>query len=202
MMAYDSLGEQELATLLKSGNERAFAEIYERYSQRIYSNLRKLLKDDQLAQELLQDTFVKIWEKREQLTFEISFRSYLYKISDNLVRDFFRKVSRDKKLIDHLILVASSNGNSIEYSDNFEVDQELMTRAIEQLPPQRRRVFTMCKLEGRSYDEVSALLGISNSTINDHIVKATKAIRIYISSPGNAAMLLLTAALITGFDPK
>lgn len=199
MFLYNSLSDQDLTSLLKSGDERAFAELYQKFSQRIYTHLRKLLKDDQLAQELLQDTFVKIWEKRERLTYEISFRSYLYRISENLVRDFFRKASRDKKMLDHLIATAAVHENLDEDSDTPLVSQELFAEAIGQLPPQRRRVFTLCKIEGRSYEEVSIMLGISPATINDHIVKATKFVRAYLKSSGNSPMLLFMAAIVSMF---
>ena len=64
----------------------------------------------------------------------------------------------------------------------------LLENAISKLPPQRQQVFRLCKLEGKSYRDVSELLGISLSTISDHIVKATKSIRNYLESTDNAVL--------------
>jgi RNA polymerase sigma-70 factor (family 1) len=196
MMSYDNYTDAELTALLKQGDEQAFERLYQKYSQRIYTNLKRLVKDDELAQELLQDLFVKIWGKRFELTYETSFRSYLYRISENLVRDFFRKAARDKKLMEHLVTTASELYQDLETDYIHKENNALLYKAIETLPPQRRKIFTLCKIEGKSYDEVSLLMGISNSTINDHIVKATKAIRIYFVVSGNVSIILIAAAMI------
>lgn len=196
MIDYNVSTDQELSSLLRHGDERAFAQLYMQYSQRIYTNLKRLLKDEDLAQELLQEVFVRIWDKRETLNFETSFRSYLYRISENLVNDFFRKASKDKKMMEHLVLAASEL-----YIDNEElyINKEsnmLLHKAIETLSPQRRKIFTLCKIEGKSYSEVSEMMGVSTSTINDHIVKATKSIRTYFVLSGDSSVILLVAAII------
>ncbi|TCC98514.1 RNA polymerase sigma factor [Pedobacter hiemivivus] len=196
MAAYSTLSILELTALLKNSDERSFSELYKIYSTRIYSNLKRLTKDDELAKELLQEVFFKVWEKREALNVEISFQAYLYKISENMVRDFFRKASRDKKLMEHLINAASEMYNTVEDLYISKENQSLFQKAIDELPPQRKRIFTLCKIEGKSYDEVSQLLGISNSTINDHIVKATKAIRMAMGGTGHNAMISIAASLI------
>lgn len=188
--------DQELCSLLRHGDKSAFARLYEMYSQRIYTNLIRLLKDEDLAQELLQEVFVRIWDKRETLQVETSFRSYLYRVSENLVRDFFRKAAKDKRMMEHLIMAASEL-----YVDNEELyihkeNNILLHQAIDTLPPQRRRIFILCKIEGKSYNEVSEITGVSVSTINDHIVKATKAIRAHFALSGDSAIILVIAAII------
>jgi RNA polymerase sigma-70 factor (family 1) len=196
MIDYRINTDQELCSLLRHGDEGAFARIYELYSQRIYTNLKRLLKDEDLAQELLQEVFVRIWDKRASIAVETSFKSYLYRVSENLVRDFFRKASKDKKMMEQLMLAASEL-----YIDNetLYIDKEnnqLLHKAIDTLPPQRRRIFTLCKIEGKSYSEVSELTGISVSTINDHIVKATKTIRTYFVLSGDSTVVLVLATFI------
>jgi len=188
--------DQELSSLLRHGDKSAFARLYEMYSQRIYTNLIRLLKDEDLAQELLQEVFVRIWDKRETLQVETSFRSYLYRVSENLVRDFFRKAAKDKRMMEQLIMAASEL-----YIDNEELyihkeNNILLHQAIDTLPPQRRRIFILCKIEGKSYNEVSEITGVSVSTVNDHIVKATKAIRAHFVLSGDSAIILVIAAII------
>lgn len=196
MGAYSEFTDQELAGLLRQGDEPAFAELYKIYSPRIYSNLKRLTKDDELAKELLQEVFFKVWEKRDALNVEISFQAYLYKVSENMVRDFFRRASRDKKLMEHLVNAASEFYSTVEDLYISKENQSLFQRAIDELPPQRKKIFKLCKIEGKSYEEVSALLGVSTSTINDHIVKATKAIRLSLGGAGHNAMIGIAASLI------
>ncbi len=196
MSPYDTFDDNKLTTLLKQGDQQAFAVLYHRFSQRIYTNLRKLLKNDILAEEFLQDVFVKVWEKREQLNYEISFRAYLYRISENLVRDFFRKAARDQQMISKLIKAATELSADLHDDYILKEEKSLFSKAIESLPPKRKKIYTLCKIEGRSYDEVSQLLGISITTINDHIVKATKSIQKHITLSSELAITIFVAHII------
>ena len=169
--------ERELLLELKEGNEAAFEQIYKFYSPRLYGNLIKLLKSEPIAAEILQDSFVKIWELRETIDVDKSFRSYLFRISENKVYDRFRKIASYKKFAT-LVL----NGSAEEYSHVEEGLTQKETRKVLEglvnaLPQQRRRVFMLCKIEGKSYKQASKILGISTSTISDHILKANDFLR-------------------------
>lgn len=194
--AYPTYPDQELAALLTQGDQRAFAELYERYSQRIYTTLRHMLKDELMAEELLQEVFVKLWEKRSQLRIEVSFRAYLYRVAENQARDYFRRVARDKKLIARLAAAASefNEEEDITVPDNEQL-RPLFEKAVAALPPQRQKVFTLCKLHGLSYEQAASQLGITTATVNDHIVKATKSIRTAMHT-GHAAVSILTAVFM------
>ena len=87
-------------------------------------------------------------------------------------------------------LIALSTVNYMALEEFVANDEKsvLLQNAINKLPPQRQQVFRLCKLEGKSYKEVSELLGISLSTISDHIVKATKSIRNDLESINNAVL--------------
>lgn len=192
---YSKIDEKELLIRLKADSKQSFEELYYRYSARIYGNLKKLLKSDELAEEFLQEVFVKVWDKRNNIDVEKSFRSYLFRISENMVFDFFRKAARDKKLQDHLISVATEYYSHIEESLCINEDMAILSKAIDQLPPKRRHIFMLCKIEGKSYEEVSKELGISVSTINDHIVKASRSVKEHFALTTTITTLFLIAAL-------
>lgn len=176
-MYFSIVNENDLITRLNDSDEEAFEQLYQLYSPRLFGYLIKLLKSDVFAQELLQDTFLKLWNNRENINSEKSFRSYLFRITENNVYDFFRKAARDKKLQDALIKSACENYQHVEENLLTKENEQILQDAINLLPPKRRQIFQLIKIEERSYDEVSALLNISVSTINDHIVKAMKSIR-------------------------
>ena len=167
--------DQQLLLLIKQDNRDAFTELYHKYSVQLYKNLLTLVKSPDVAEEIIQELFIKIWEKRASIEIGGCFSSYLYTVGKNLVMDYFRSVSQEKKLQEQLAYYL----NHDPHSSDLDKDHQdwLLNKAIEQLPPQRRRIFKLCKLEGKSYEEVSLQLGVSVSTINDHIVKATKAIQ-------------------------
>lgn len=174
---YLTLTEKELVLLLKEGDRSAFGQLYHNYRVRLYHNIFKMIKSDEDAEELLQELFVKIWLNRQNLDPERSFKAYLFKVSENLAYDFFRKAALNRKLENYLTTTASGDANSIERYIYFKESSMLVNQAIENLPPRRKEIYKLCKIEGKSYEEVSKSLGISISTINEHIVKATKAVR-------------------------
>jgi RNA polymerase sigma-70 factor (family 1) len=165
---------------LINGREDAFTVLYYKYSPRLYRHILRMVKSEETARELLQDIFMKVWELRAGLDMERSFQAYLYRIAENKVYDFFRKAARDKKLGDALIASAIESYSHIEEMVLHDESLRLVQGAIDQLPPVRRQVFMLCKIEGKTYEEIASTLGISVSTISDHIVKANRALKTYL----------------------
>ena len=182
--------ERELLSLLKQGNEQAFEKIYKVYSSRLFGNVFKMVKSESTTQEILQDVFIKIWNNRASIDLDKSFRSYLFRIAENKVYDFFRKASRDKKIQAQLFATATEEYEHIETMIHRKENDLLLKKAIESLSPQRQQVFRLIKLDNKSYEEVSRLMGISVSTISDHIVKANKAIREFIFTHNDMMIIL------------
>lgn len=195
---FEGLSEHELLSLLRIGSENAFEQLYLLYSPKIYLKLVQLLKQEALAEELLQDVFVKVWEKREGIDLEKSFRAYLYQIAHNLVKDLFRRFAFDRKMLESLINESIQWYNPHEEAQQASFHKEILQQAINTLPAQRKRVYSLVKIEGKSYDEVSALLNISPSTVSDHIVKATKTLKTYFDS-NDVMTAMLIAALIASY---
>jgi RNA polymerase sigma-70 factor (family 1) len=196
-MASDNENLTLLIQQLQNGSEHAFSLLYDKFSQPLYRNISRLVKDEDIAKELLQDLFLKIWESREHIDLGKSFKSFLYKVAENIVYGHFRRVAKDQRMIAQLITA------SVDFDDNAEEaiisaeTHDLLKRAIESLSPQRKQIFTLCKLEGKSYDEVSNTLGISNSTIRDHMVKANKAIRAYFLQHQDMAVIMIATGFIS-----
>ena len=117
---------------------------------------------------------MKIWDNRQNIDIDQSFRSYLFRIAENKAYDFFRKAARDKKLQAQVPVAATEHYEHIESMLFNKENLAILNGAIESLPSQRQQVFRLCKLERKSYQEVSELFGISTSTVSDHIVKATR----------------------------
>ena len=190
--------EKHLVLQLKSGSTAAFEKLYHIYKLRIAGNLFKFLKSEELAEEMMQAFFLKIWENRGQIDPEQSFRSYLFRISENMVYDFFRKASRDNKLREKL------RANYVEYYSHIEEglimkeNRLRLSEAIALLPPQRREIFILCKIEGKSYKEVSELLNISPSTINNQLLQANK----FLKRMLNADSAIAVTAIMLGLMGK
>jgi len=181
---------------LQQGSEQAFTRLYDKFSKQLYRNILRLVKDEDTARELLQDLFLKIWESRENINPEKSFKSFLYKVAENLVYAHFRKIAKDNRIIAKLVLSATDFDTNAEDAMIARENHDLLKKAIAHLPPQRKHIYTLCKLEGKSYEEVSTELGISVSTISDHIVKANKAVKKYFILNQDMAIILIASQLL------
>jgi len=194
--------EQLLLIQLRNGNERAFTYFYERHSLIIYRKIKKMVKVDVLADELMQDVFVRLWDKRHLIDPEKPLKSYLFLIAQNLVYDFYRKLGREERLQSEVMKQFSETYLHSEEEVILKETQELLNRAVEHLPAQQRLVFRLCKLEGKTYEQVSRELGISTATINTHIVRATKSIKEFMFNYNHVAVHVLVASAIADLARK
>jgi RNA polymerase sigma-70 factor (family 1) len=188
--------EKLLLIQLRNGNERAFNYFYERHSLIIYRKIKKMVKVDTLADELMQDVFVRLWDKRHLIDPEKSLKAYLFLIAQNMVYDFYRKLGREERLQSEVAATFSELYQHTEEEVILKETTAILNEAIEHLPAQQKLVFRMCKLEGKSYQQVSEELGISTSTINQHIVRATKSIKDFMFNYNHVAVHLLVASVI------
>ena len=202
MIDYSRHSDYELLSLLKHGDEQAFDHFYQLYSLPIYRKLLKMIKVDILAEELMQDVFVRLWDKRHLIEPGQPFKSYLYLIAQNLVHDFYRKVAREERLQSEIKAFSTELYLHTEERLFLKETKEILDKAINQLPAQQKLVFNLCKIEGKSYEEVSDALGISTSTINGHIVKATKNIKEYMFNYQNIAFALALSTAILAVANK
>lgn len=187
----------KLIELLRDGDQQAFTALYELYSVQLYRKILRITREEVLAREILQEVFLKIWIHRSRLDPEKSFISYLHTTGSNLVFDHFRKVARDQKLADYLTRTSTGEYTHTEEELISKDQLELIRYYIDKLPIQRKRVYMLCKLEGKTYEEVSRELNISTATIHDHIVKANLLLRRYLSRYPELALYSLAICAFT-----
>lgn len=186
--------ESVLVAQLRGGSEQAFETLYRHYAPQLYRNVLKLIKDEESTRELLQRLFLTVWQRRGSLDPERSFVAYLFTIARNQVYDTLRHRQTARLALNHL----GDQPEGYEHVEQQLTYRETLHRvqhAIEQLPPRRREVFTLCKLDGKSYGEVAGLLGITVSAVNAHVVKATRAIREQLDLPEILLVGMLAGAL-------
>lgn len=166
---------------IRKGNETAFGLTYQTYHAGLYCYALKFVKSDELAKDIVHDVFLKLWENRSHLNKELSLKGYLFRICKNHVLNLLKRAAHETSIKEKIL---SSSGcchgeteNAVCYTDYHKV----ALQAIEKLPPQRQAIFKMCKLEGRSYEEVAKGLGISKGTVRDHIFKASRYIKEYLT---------------------
>lgn len=198
MIERDGIEERALLIRLREGEHAAFEKLYGQYKLLLLSNMLHVLKSAELAEEVLQDLFLKVWQNRENIDPDKSFRAYLFKISSNLMYDVFRKIAKDRRLQAHF-LQAFEEAYTLEDDSLYSAEKkEELYKAIDLLPPQRRKVYVLCKLEEKSYKEVSEALSISTAAVNDHIRKANLFLKEHFRTELGIVVVVMSHAIIKG----
>ena len=158
---------------LKKGNEAAFKEAYLKYYDKLINIAKRFNFTVLTPQDFVQETFLRLYNKRELLNEDVLFDKQLFTICKNII---INHVNRENKIIqlDPLQL-------EVEQEDTdtgiFEERQEKLQNFINQLPEQQQKIFTLHKLENLSYKEIAAITDLSEKTIANHIYLASKFIR-------------------------
>lgn len=175
--------DNEFALLqrLKQGDEDAFTQLYRKYSMPMYANFLRLIKDETLSEEFVQEIFTRIWMKRESISIEQDFRAYLYRSAQNMVYDFYRKLKRNRSMYIHFKEIATRNYVHIEEALTLKESEALLYKVLNRLTPQQKKVYLLCKIHGQTYKQAGSELGISADTVKEHLVRANSAIRSYIA---------------------
>jgi RNA polymerase sigma-70 factor (ECF subfamily) len=172
--------EQALLIQVAEGKEEAFAVFYHYYYSSVQTFLQKFLKSPQLSEDLTQEVFSKIWQNRSRLTAIDSFRAYLFVAARNHALTALRTLSRHElaagEIVRHYQL-------PVQPTDDLVLTREYMLflqQTLDTLPQRTRRIFRLCRDEGKSYEEVAALLGISRNAVKNHMVQAMKVLKTYV----------------------
>ena len=179
---------------LRDGDEQAFIQIYNQYRSKIYTYAHSLVKSTDTAEEIVQQVFIKIWQKKEQINPDLSFNAYLKKITLNHVLNYLKKASREKTLQEQIFNYAEEDTAN---ADDYLLEKELRKiymAAIEQLPAQKKLIYQMSRTQELSHEEIALKLNISKNTVKNHMVEATKGIRAYVSKNGGLVCLLLASS--------
>lgn len=163
--------------MLKQGDYDAFSTLYQLYSLRLFGRIIRLVKSEAVAEEILQELFLKVWEKRDRIDPELNFKSFLFSIAQNMVYDHFRKMSLTERFRTEFFQTYAETYQHVEENVLFKQTHEQLMQTIRMLPPQCQKVFILFKLEGRSYKEICQMLKISKSTVNNHLTKANRLLK-------------------------
>ncbi|BAV07872.1 RNA polymerase sigma-70 factor, ECF subfamily [Filimonas lacunae] len=176
-----SLYEQkQLFTRLASGDETAFRMLFDSYKSRFYAVALKMTRSEYVAEEIVQEVFVTLWVKRDQLPAIEKPATYLFTIVYNSVYAHFKKLAQEKKIEQALTEQATDLESPLEVLLQNKENEHLLLRAIEQLPPQQKLVYKLIRQEKLSREEVAARLQISPNTVKNHLQEAVKFLRSYL----------------------
>jgi|SRR5665213_1657812 len=182
MSKHETYDEERVLQLLAQGSEYAFTQIFDYYRPIVYTTAVKFLKSPVLAEEIVQDIFLKVWLKREKMGAVQNFEGYLFLMTRNLIFDRIKKQAHEMNFQKELSKNNSTAG-SVNDTDHLVQDhhyQQILQQAIALLPAQQKMVYCLSKMEGLSRAQIAERMHISPLTVKTHLGKALLAIRKYL----------------------
>ncbi|MEJ2883612.1 RNA polymerase sigma factor [Pedobacter sp. GR22-6] len=172
MKKQEQLSDQELIALLKQGNHDALAEIYQRYWAVLYIQARKMLQDEELARDIVQEVFIGLWSSLSVLNISSSLAAYLYASVRNKVLNSIRDNQVRSDYIGLFALYLDDHRNTtIELLEEKELLQAI-EEIIQNLPSKMREVFELSRKDHLSHKQIAEQLGISEKTVKKQISNA------------------------------
>jgi len=178
--------DHEIWDKIKSGNKKAFRLLFNQYYSSLCLYANSIINNIQLSQDIVSECFIRIWERRENIQINSSVKQYLLLTVRNAVYSYLRS-PESRKIDINTIIDSLENTPTIDY--DLETDEVIVRiyRLIEKMPEQRKKIFELATIKGKSYKEVAEILGISVNTVNTQISRAYRYLR---DELGNEGLLL------------
>lgn len=177
MLLVYSHTDHELLQKIAAGDQCSFETLYNCYYELLVNFVKKYVKAPEAAQDIVQEVFTQIWEKRESLVSVQLIRPYLFAAARNRTFNFLKKASREEELkaeiMHHYVEAKNSSDQDLLHSEYIQ----FIERILSLLPQQTRQVFRMCREYDQSYEETAARLRISRNAVKKHMVRAHKFFR-------------------------
>lgn len=188
MTEQPAYSDNELIRKLKKGNIEAFNQIFYAYSSKLYHFAYGYLKSKEDAEEMVQEIFSRIWDKRADIKEEYQFRSYLFSIAFNYIKKYFRS----KALINQYIEFAVPTNPETDQTQedvNYASLKLMVDQLVERMPEKRKAVFIKSRFEGKNSKDISVEMNISQSTVENHLNQALRFLRQHLKDENFAGLL-------------
>ena len=159
---------------LRSGSYRDFTKLYESYASRLYAFALHLTHSDALAKDIVQETFIKVWVRREQIDLDMSFSAFLFTMAKNQLLNEFRRQANSPLFLEDVVLNESGDGEetAIERKLSFEEFNHRLEIAKQKLTPRQRELFELNKEQGITITEIAAKAFISEQSVRNQLSQA------------------------------
>lgn len=169
----------DLALRLRNDDISAFNTLYWEYHAAVYANTLKLIKDPAIAEDIVQDVFVTLWGKRHSIDPEQDIAGWLFVVSHHKTVDQLKR--KLKQALAQKDLSIFTEDHSIVVNAALKEEQlNAIEEAMDHLSPQKRKVFELCKVQGRTYKKAAEELHISKYTVKEYLSEALVSIKKYV----------------------
>lgn len=188
--------EKALLIRIAQGDEKAFRQIFEKYQKKVFAYACHILKSDTLAEEVVYELFLMVWQHKSLDRID-AFEAYIQVATRNQTLKKLRKIRLQQKLNAQVMVNWDESRNTTEERILFNETQRILAEAIENLPPQQKKVYELCKTEGLRYEQVADRLALSRLTVKTHMQLALRYIRKYLVERTEIAVVVLLSYIIS-----
>lgn len=181
-----------LVRLLKD-DRAAFDAIYHQYFHAVYRNALKVTREVAIAEDVLQEVFISLWEKRKTIDINRSVGGWLFVVCYN------KAINELKKRLQESLACRKSHHPPVMEADDvtlYEQQWQMVEKAITKLSPQKRKVFELCKLQGKTYEETALILHLSKHTVKEYLSAAVCSIKEQVRREPEASMAITTGLFL------
>lgn len=181
MLGTNKIKSENILAEIAKGNRYAFESFYNMHYKKVYTFCFRHLKSTEIAEEILQDVFMKIWTMEEELLKIQNIEAYLKVVSKNRCFDYMRKMAREEKnRMFYETLKIKPVEDFVEDAAMYTDTIRLLQEGVSCLSKQQKLVFELCHDQGLKYDEAAKILNLSSSTVKHHMIAARRFLRQYI----------------------
>ena len=169
--------ERDWILQLSRGDETAFAQLFNKYSDKLFSFIVSISGSNEIAEDVVQDVFLKVWQMGQGLANIENFDSYLFRMAHNHALNVIKR--RAKEILVLAEIAGRSEASKAEtfFDLEYKEIQRFYKKAIEKLPPQQKLVITMSRENGLKQQEIARRLNISVATVKCHMTEALRSLR-------------------------
>jgi RNA polymerase sigma-70 factor (ECF subfamily) len=183
---------KQLFLQVAEGDEKAFETLFNTFLPKLYPFIIKFIKSEPAAQEIIQETFIRVWLSRDKLSEIDNPGGWLYKVASNECYSYLRKSILNNKFLNP-IMVEPDPVNTTHENIALKELNRVIGEAINKLPAQRKKIYRMSRDEGMTIPEIASILDLSPNTVKNALVTSLKFIREYLVKYGIIFFLLLLA---------
>lgn len=181
MIEKQNISDRALLASVSTGNEAAFRCLFDRYRRKIYTFALRLSENTSLADEVVQDVFLKVWLKRKTLPGIENFSAWLYAIARNRMFDMMKQQAREMHTRESVQPEGAPEASNTELPLLEKEQQLLLKNALAKLSPRQQLIYNLSRDHGMKHEEIAHILNISRHTVKTHLVHALRVIRAHIS---------------------
>lgn len=185
-MNQETSKEQEIFHRLETGEEAAFNELFDLFLPRLYPFVARFTKAEVAAQEVIQETFIRIWMNRDKLSAIENPGGWIYKVASNECYNYIRKQALNNRRF--TAISGSADHQPLHNAVHEQLDlkelTQLINHAVDELSPQRKKIYQMSRQQGKSIPEIAQILQLSPNTVKNSLVAALKFIREFLLRHG------------------